>query len=284
MKEIGAFAIFLALASPVLADTLTVDSITQLTAAGIDDEAIIAKIHSSNSRFDLTTDQMIALKAKGVSGPVIAAMLGAGSNGGVSMVPESPDPLTPHPTGVYLLTVGPPAAKMTKIDATISSQAKTGGIFGYALTAGIASMSIKASIQNASAHTKSESDRPTFYFFFDESNPDTGRTNSTWLTGMVANVSSPNEFTLVRLTQKSGRREARVDSMNIGGAKTGVMDSDRIPFTYDLVRPGVFKITPDKPLVPGEYGFIFSLAGGGAGGALTARIFDFSVATTKVVS
>ncbi len=90
-------------------------------------------------------------------------------------------------------------------------------------------------------------------------------------------VSSPSEFTLIRLIRKDGRREARVGSMNIGGAKTGVMDKDRIAFDYKMVRPGVFKVAATGPLTPGEYGFIFALNGGGAGGALTARIFDFSV-------
>jgi hypothetical protein len=68
----------------------------------------------------------------------------------------------------------------------------------------------------------------------------------------------------VRLTAKSGRREARVGSINIAGAKTGVMDKDRIPFDYQLVRPGVYKIVPTADLAPGEYGFLFALNGNGA--------------------
>ena len=82
---------------------------------------------------------------------------------------------------------------------------------------------------------------------------------------------------MIALTKKQGRREARVGSMNIGGSKTGVMDKDRLAFGYELVRPGVFKVTPSTALKPGEYGFIYSIADGGAGGAMTARIFDFSI-------
>jgi hypothetical protein len=65
--------------------------------------------------------------------------------------------------------------------------------------------------------------------------------------------------------------------MNIGGAKTGVMDKDRLAFDYELVRPGVYRVQPNGDMMPGEYGFIFSIQGGGAGGAMTAKIFDFSV-------
>lgn len=74
-------ALAIALAVPASAETLTIDQIVALTATGIGDEAIIAKIKSSDAKFDLTTDQMIALRGKGVTGPVIAAMLAGGDGG-----------------------------------------------------------------------------------------------------------------------------------------------------------------------------------------------------------
>jgi hypothetical protein len=37
-------------------------------------------------------------------------------------------------------------------------------------------------------------------------------------------------------------------------------------------------------LEAGQYGFIYALTGGGTGGAMTARIFDFSVPTVTVAS
>lgn len=267
----------LAFTSPVIAETLTPESIVSLSSMGLGDEAIIAKIKTTNSRFDLTTDQMIALKRQGVSGPVIAAMLaGGGSSAVPAMSMDSPDPMVPHPAGVYLLNERSAEPKMVRMDATVTNQAKTGGIFGYALTGGLASMSIKATIQNDTARTKA-STRQYFYFFFDESNAADGRTNGTWLAGTAATVSTPSEFTLIRLVRKDGRREARVGSMNIAGAKTGVMDKDRIPFDYKMVRPGVFKAKAGDELSPGEYGFIYAIGGAGTGGAMTARIFDFTV-------
>lgn len=272
-------AIAIALSVPALAQgALTVDQIVALNATGIGDEAIIAKIRSAGTSFDLTADQMIALKGRGVSGPVIAAML---SGGGVSkpatLSIDSADPAAPHAAGVYLLQDWIPAPKMNRIDATASNQAKTGGIFGYALTGGIASMSVKAAIQNSTARVQSQTKTPVFYFFFDESNPNVGQQSATWASGTAAIVSSPAEFTLIRLEKKNGRREARVGSINIAGAKTGVMDKDRIPFDYQLVRPGVFKASPRTSLSAGEYGFIYAVNGGGTAGAAAARIFDFTV-------
>jgi hypothetical protein len=192
------------------------------------------------------------------------------------------DPMVPHPSGLYLIDT--PANRVNRIDPTVSNQAKTGGIFGYALTGGIASMSIKVAISGEAARVMSPSGSPSFYFFFDASNPQTANITSSWAAGSAQTVSSPSEFTLIKLMEKKGRREARVGSMNIGGAKTGVMDHDRIPFDYQMVREGVYKVTVKQPLEAGQYGFIYALSGGGTGGAMTARIFDFAVPAMKVAS
>ncbi|MCW6531185.1 hypothetical protein NED98_13110 [Sphingomonas sp. MMSM20] len=264
----------LAVATPAAAETLTNQSIVLMTQAKLGDEAIVAKIRSSDGQYNLDTNDIIALKNNGVSGPVIAAMLsGKASGPAPAMSLDSPDPMVPHPSGVYLVS----GQKMARIDATASNQAKTGGILGYALTGGLASMSVKASIQNPAARVRTENASPTFYFFFDESNPGTVAQSSAWQAGTAATVTAPSEFTLIKLMEKKGRREARVGSVNIGGAKTGVMDSDRLSFDYQMVRPGVFKVSTKAALAPGEYGFIYSLTGGAGAGAMTARIFDFGV-------
>ena len=70
---------------------------------------------------------------------------------------------------------------------------------------------------------------------------------------------------------------------NIAGAKSGVMDKDRISFDYAQISPGVFQVLPNAELQPGEYGFLYSATTGGGGvgiagmGAMTSRIFDFSI-------
>lgn len=272
--------------APAIAETLTNDTVATLVAAGISDDAVIAKIKASDYSFDLSIDQIIALKNRGVSGAVIAAMLDRSAPKApvaAAMSIDAADPMAPHPAGVYLLQGEAEAPRMQRIDATMSNQAKTGGFLGYALTGGIASMSVKASIQNPTARVKTTQSTPIFYFFFDESNPGVQST-SAWAAGSAATVTAPSEFTLIQLMIKKDRREARVGSMNIGGAKTGVMDKDRLTFDYSLVRPGVYKVVPVKPLDRGEYGFIFSIAGGGSGGALTAKVFDFSVTGPAIVA
>jgi hypothetical protein len=280
-----ALASALFLAAPAAAETLTNDSVIQLVRAGLGNEAVIAKIKSTDGTYALGTSDLIALKSAGVPGDVIAAMISGKASAGVASTPmslTSIDPMVPHPSGVYL--IDPRAQQLSRIEPTVSNQAKTGGIFGYALTGGIASMSVKASINGASARVVAPSGSPAFYFFFDASNPATVNLASSWSAGSAQVVTSPNEFTLIRLNEKKDRREARVGSLNIAGAKTGVMDKDRIPFDFEMVRPGVYKVTPKQALAPGQYGFIYSLQGGGAGGAMTARIFDFAVAGSPALA
>lgn len=283
MKKIALALAFVSLGSstPVLAETLNNTRVMELLQLGLGDEAVIAKVKASDSDYDVSTDALIALKKAGASSPVIAAMIDAASRktatANAVLSVDSPDPKVPHATGIYLLQDWLPAPRMQAINVTTSNQTKTGGFLGYALTGGLASMSFKAVVPGATARAASGIARPTFYFYF---NQDQGAGGSAvWSAG---SVTSPSEFSLVRFNVKKDHREAKVGKFNIGGAKAGVMDKDRIPFTYNEISPGVFEVRPDAALPGGEYGFMVqSSTGGGPGmagmGATAAKIFDFSI-------
>lgn len=275
----------LCLAVPAYADTLNNESVIQLVNVGLGDEAIIAKIESSPSDFQTSTDDLIALKNANVSSGVIAAMIQASNKAqataAAALAIDSPDPLVPHPSGVYVLADWLEEPKMLAIDATTSNQTKTSGFLGYALTSGIAPMSFKAVIPNEQARIRMDQSRPVFYFYFDEATASLSNRAgaSFWNAGAVT---SPAEFSLVAFKVKSNRREAKVGQFNMAGAKAGVMEKDQIPFDYERVAAGVFKVVPQRDLPPGEYGFIYSTStGSGPGmagmGATTSRIFDFSI-------
>jgi hypothetical protein len=65
------FALALALSNPVAAETLNNESVLALIDAGLGDEVVIAKIKSSTSNFELSTDTVIKLRQRGVSGQVL---------------------------------------------------------------------------------------------------------------------------------------------------------------------------------------------------------------------
>lgn len=284
MKKIVSGACLLACALVVggtvaRAETLTNKDVVTLLQAGLGEEAVVAKIETSDAKFVTDTATLLSLRAQKVPSSVIAAMLKRSSEP-VALSDNSPDPRVPHYSGVYLFDDASAEKRMWKIDPTASTQTKTGGILGYALTAGIASASVKAVIPGATARFSSPHARPVFYIFFDGAQ---GQPSTAFTTGFGGAVQSPNEFSLVELKKKDGRREARIGSLNIAGAKAGVMDKDQIPFTYDQISPGVYKVQPQSDLKPGEYGFIFATGGGvgpglaGSAGTAGARIFAFSV-------
>ena len=130
---------------------------------------------------------------------------------------------------------------------------------------------------------------PPFYFYFDQANGSlSSGAGFNAFFGPGAAVTSPSEFSLIRFDTKSGRREAKVGKFNIGGAKSGVMDKDRIAFQYDQLAPGVFKVSPTAPLSPGEYGFLYSVSSSGmgmaSGGNMMARAFDFSIVNSRALA
>lgn len=270
-------AVAFAWAGSAAAETLTNDNVVALLEAGLGEEAVIAKIETSDGDYQVDTQALLALRARGVSSPVIAAMLKV-ANGTVKYDDTSPDPKVPHTPGFYFLDESGAQPRMRKIDPIASTQTKTGGIIGYALTGGIASASLKAVLPGATAQTQTTDKDPTFFVFFD---PAGAGQSAVFSTGFGNAIVSPNELSLIDLMEKKGRREARVGSLNIAGSKTGVMDKDQIPFSYEQISTHVFKITPEGPLAPGEYGFLFALVGGAgpglSGGVAGARVFDFTV-------
>jgi len=273
----AAMGVALCLTSTAQAETLTNADVVALLEAGLGEEAVIAKVETSEGDFVTDTQTLLALRAKGVPSAVIAAMVKV-ANGPDRFDDASADPKVPHTTGFYLLDESAAQPKMLKIDPIASTQTKTGGVLGYALTGGLASASLKAVLPGATAQRQTTKRRPTFYVFFDKPG---GNPSPVFSTGFGNAIITPNEMSLVDLMEKKGRREARVGSLNIGGSKTGVMDKDQIAFSYEEVVPGVYKITPDRDLAPGEYGFLFALVGGAgpglSGGVAGARVFDFTV-------
>lgn len=260
-------------------ERLSNDDVVMLLEAGLGEEAVIAKIETSEGAYQTDTSTLLALRQKGVPSGVIAAMVKR-SAAPVKMSDSSPDPLVPHFPGLYLYDAVSNPPRMWKIDPTSSTQTKTGGFLGYAFTGGIASASLKAVLPGEKAKDVARTRKPEFYVYFDN---DAGQSSGMFSTGFGAAIQTPNEFSLVKLMEKKGKREARVGSVNIAGAKTGVMDKDQIPFTYEQLAPYVFKVTPQNDLQPGQYGFVFAVGGGvgpglGASGASAgARVFAFGV-------
>lgn len=258
-------AIAIATSSPASAETLSNDSVLTLLNAGLGDDVVIAKINSSPSNFELSTETVIALKQRGVSGPVLAAMITASAVAAQpAMSIDSPDPMVPHPSGIYLAGF----EKMTRIESTTTSQARTSGMLGAVLTSGLSGMRIKAGVNGPKANISTNEDRPVFYFYFDQAAQGLGAAGGA--------ITSPQEFSLIRFETKKDKREAVIGSVGLGGTKAGLRDKDQHTFEVTQVKPGVYRVVPTLPLKAGEYGFISG--GVGSGANATFRVFDFTIA------
>jgi hypothetical protein len=232
-------------------EVLTNDSIVAMKKAGFSDSLILAKIRSSQTKFDTSTKGLISLKSAGLSDQVIEAMVGHSGSAG-----------------------SPPAAAAPAAPAAAAASATTAKETIFHLTGNkyveLAAASSSVEFNTSFFDSKSElvlrgkkaqyriSDRkPVFY--------------STW---------SANDVPLVRLKPGSDHddRNLKISSGSYapfgGSTKFGVRSEDKVDVESEKDARGLYKMTPKEPLKPGEYGFVLTY---GMAGGTSGRVFDFGV-------
>lgn len=273
--------------SEVVSETLTNESVVEMLQLGLGEEVVVEKIRGSNCAFDVSLEGLKALKEAGVPPAVLSEMVRAmaratASAGAGQAAPAQPtdpnDPAAPHEPGVYLLEEKEGTRKMTWLEPTVYTQAKTSNVLGYAFSGGLAKMKIRAVLNGSQARFRISSSKPTFYFYFPTITQD-GRAQ---VVGTLGGASSPNEFVLVRMkeNEKKGRRELVVGEMNIAGAKGGVMSETQRPFDVEKIAPGIYKVVPAIELEPGEYCFLYAGGAGtplGPAASVSGKVYDFGV-------
>lgn len=130
-------------------------------------------------------------------------------------------------------------------------------------------MKLKAMIPNSSADISIGKNITTFYFNFnaDDNTP----TNSVF--NLTNSISDPNEGELVKLTKSGKKRDFQVGKVGMGKLKSEIPEKIRIEYKVEKIKNNLYKITLNKELEPGEYGFIFGAINPGA----TMKIYDFNV-------
>ena len=267
MKRIVLF-LFLCIPFSILAqsETLTNGDIVKLAQLDLPSSAIISKIKNSQTHFDVGVDALVDLKKQGVSGDVISEMINSNSHEVKVEASHKDynDPKTMRKEGIYYYNRSDPNNLFIPIDPTVVSNSKSGG-FGTAIAQqysyGIAKGKHVSSLSGAQSRRQIPHTKPKFYFYL---NP-----NST---------TSPNEFALVKLTERKKNREMIVGTYNAYGGSSGIDDKQKIDFTYDQIAGGVYKVYAKEPLEEGEYCFIYT------GSAPTIfsndRVYDFGISGT----
>jgi hypothetical protein len=278
---------------------LEIDSVVKMVRAGLSEDVIIAHLKKEGKAYDLTLEDMVTLKAEHVSDNVLKVMMDPHANpsaplsftsslpkatgatpayGAVAIDPSNP--LSPHDSGIYSYTVdreGKPL--MTLLERADYQGSKMGGFITSAMTYGIAKIKTKAIIPGAHASLRTD-ENPVFYFYFDEKAAGLGK----GLGFGGSRLSSPKQFSLLKLSVNRKDRETVIGAYGITGGSTGTDTKDLIPFTSSLISPGIYRVTLDKSLEPGEYCFMANLGPSAAmasGSAGMVDIFDFGFSSEK---
>ncbi len=264
-------------------DVLTTADVLRMVEAKLGDDLIISKIKASKCDFDTSIDAILKLKSAGVSEAVIQAMVSAGAAASaeakataaaIAAIPPPADPNDPrslHDAGIYWLPKEKRDKSMVQLEPSVYSSGKTGGIFKSAITYGIAKAKWKAVVRSGRASLRISEEAPEFWFYFEEKSHGLSQSSAFW-----GGASSPNEFVLAKLSAKKDERELIVGEFGAFGASTGTRSKDTVALKIEKVAPGVYKVTPEGHVAPGEYCFFYA-GGATALGASGGKLFDFGI-------
>ena len=266
----------------------------KMVKAGLSEDVILSMVKSQPAKYNLSPDNLIALKSAGVPDRVVAAMvernstpaLGAASASGATPVAGAVangnpnDPMAPHDSGIYLYAQDRNGGyQMTVLEQAAYQGSKTGGMLGAVLTSGLKKAKMKAVIPGQHASIKTPDSQPVFYFYFEDKAAGLGKGGF----GAAA-ISNPNQFALIKLDLTKNTRETVIGEFGALGANTGTQEKSMMTFKSERLRPGLYKVVPVAPLASGEYCFLVSQANMGAfgaGAAGAAQIFDFAVSPNQ---
>ncbi len=245
---------------------LTNESIITLQGAGLSKDVILAKIKSSKCNFDLSTNGLLELKKANVPNDVITAMLSINNKEG-DQASAGTQSLTP---GIYYQDGTKP--DYIECDPSILTNQKSGGL-GEVLkrsVSGLFNAKTRASLSGREAQLTVKSRSPVFLFVFDSTAKGFNSNNTLW-----SNAESPNEFFLVKLTVVKNSREVVVSKGNAVSSDIGISDEMKVRFTSKKLQKGVYEVSTERELLPGEYCFMFAASSMYMG--VTHKVYDFSV-------
>ena len=242
--------------TPALAqDVMTNQSVVDMLKAGLTERVIVAKIRTSATNFDVSTEALIALKKGGVPEKVIEAMMSP-------TAAASPAPAAP--------AGAPPAASVAAVaPGTMAAPARP-TVFHVVAGKEVELMAAGTEVQTNRARYAGRSTEVVI-----GGNKAKYRTGDRQPTFVI--TAAPNEMPLVRLEPGKNDRNLKVGSGSSapyagGSSRRGIRSEDMIDVDVERDSRGFYRVRPRAPLAPGEYGFAASRGGSAVGG-----IYDFGV-------
>jgi hypothetical protein len=236
---------------------LTNDDIVTMVQAGLPQDVVIEKIKASKTAFDTSPDALVALKKAGISGDIIRVMVNPASEskpGGFPTFghPNGPAPCQVPPGGQPPWLSGaspamwysdPDKGDRVEMNYERGTTSHVGFIFGATL---LSLHPIRGSLR-VSARAQ------------------------------FVSCINPTDAPLVRfsLDKGSDERNTSVGRFTPVSMSFQISEEDLVRFRFEKTAEGYFKITPEAPLKPGEYGFVPQ----GSVGFFSAgeRVYSFGV-------
>jgi hypothetical protein len=161
--------------------------------------------------------------------------------------------------------------KYFELEPSILTNSKAGGAEEFVkrgLISGMFNAKLRAAVQNAQADLKIRTSNPLFYFVFDTN------ASSFATVGAVLVAQRPKDFMLIRMKRSRDSREIVLGKHNNISSSTGVDEKSKVSFSSTKIRRGVYEVTVNEPLEPGEYCFLFSVESQSQ--AMGTKVYDFS--------
>jgi hypothetical protein len=233
---------------------LTVEDVIKLAKAGLSEDIIIRQIRKNGQAFDMSTEQLIALKAAGVSDRIVQVMLDpskADTPGGIApatlaATPEPAEAALPTEVGVYAKKQG----QWVEVAPEIVYW-KTGGALKTVATVGIRHGDVNGHVPGASSHTSLAT--PLEFLI------------------VAPEGTALAEYQLLRLHSNKDNREFRTITGGIVHSHSG-SQRDQVPFDGKKIASRVFELTFPATAGPGEYGLLPPSSTSGSG-----KIYSFRV-------
>ena len=267
--------------------TLRNQDIIDLYLGGVSRDVITKKIQYSETSFNLSTDDIVALKTARVPDQLVKVM----------MVPkraqqQSTNPnliagtLPPHPEnlpiaartrfeepGIYYEEYKTPKPQYLQLEPTTTNQTKTGSV-GEAVanqyTGGITGTTQRVGLANKSANTVFEDNRPVFYMVFSGVNR---KTMNDVAESIFSGVASPNDFVMIRAKVSGRGREVVIGRQSSYTSESG-FGTGAIPFRFKKINNMLYKVYFEQDVAAGEYAFYYNK---GSESSSSLKLYDFSL-------
>ena len=241
---------------------LTAEDVIKLAKAGVSEDIIIQQIRKNGRAFDLSTDQLIALKTANVSDRVVQVMLD----------PARADAPAPAPAVSKPVASAPATPKHAPVEAALPSEVgvyakrrgqwvevapeivywKTGGVLKTIATAGIRRGDVNGHVLGASSHTSFASPLELLI--------------------VAPEGVALNEYELLHLRANKDNREFRTVTGGILHAQSG-SERDVVPFDGKKLASRTYEVAFPATAGAGEFGILPPGSASGSG-----KIYSFRVA------